>query len=51
MEWVNEVTVKEQSGLPEKTKSLLGDFDMLMVTDDILYRNTQEIRKFQKEYI
>ena len=32
---------KEQSGLPEETKSLLRDFDMLMVTDGILYRKQQ----------
>ena len=32
---------KERSGLPEETKSLLHDFDMLMVTDGVLYRKQQ----------
>ena len=32
---------REQSSLPEETNSLLRDFDMLMVSDGVLYRKQQ----------
>ena len=32
---------KEWSSLPEETKSLLRDFDMLMVADGVVYRKQQ----------
>ena len=39
---------REWSSLPEETKSLLRDFDMLMVTDDVLYR--KQLRDGQEVY-
>ena len=32
---------RERSSLPEETKSLLRDFDMLMVVDGVLYHKQQ----------
>ena len=42
---------KERSSLPEETKSLLRDFDMLMVADGVLYRKQLRDKSTVLQYL